>query len=148
MFNLILYASKFFFLFLLYLFLLLVLRAILRDLRQKKDLAAEKQTSYNAYNENSFPRLILLKGGVKPGQIFTLGPNSIIGRSPQAEVRMEDTFTSYQHARIYKKGELFLVEDLGSTNGTLLNGRRVTRPTKLSSGDKIRVGKTTFKFVR
>ena len=65
-----------------------------------------------------------------------------IGRAPSCQIRPDDTYVSQMHARISDRNGSWIVEDLGSTNGTYLNQRKVTVPTELSPGDRIRVGKT------
>lgn len=64
----------------------------------------------------------------------------VIGRSPGADIVIADSFVSGRHARVAPYGEEIVVEDLGSTNGTLLNGERVTRPNALRPGDVIDIG--------
>ena len=67
-----------------------------------------------------------------------------IGRATDAAIRPEDTYISQQHARIYSRNGSWVVEDMGSTNGTYLNQRKVTVPAEIAPGDRIRVGKTTI----
>ena len=84
----------------------------------------------------------------KTGQRYPLKTRKIrIGRGPSNQVIIpDDTFTSRNHAWItFEDGEFWL-EDLGSTNGTLLNGHPVVKRQVLSSGDKIRVGHTELTF--
>jgi diguanylate cyclase (GGDEF)-like protein len=71
-----------------------------------------------------------------------------IGRDPGIEMRLEDVGISRRHARIFRdeKRARYLVEDLGSTNGTRLNGVRLSRPHPLAEGDKISVGSTVIRF--
>jgi pSer/pThr/pTyr-binding forkhead associated (FHA) protein len=65
-----------------------------------------------------------------------------IGRASSCQIRPNDTYVSQFHARISNRNGSWVVEDLGSTNGTYLNQRKVTVPTELTTGDRIRVGKT------
>lgn len=84
----------------------------------------------------------------KTGQKFGLKNSKVkIGRDPSNQVVIpDDTFTSRHHAWItYDEGDFWL-EDLGSTNGTLLNGHPVVKRQVLSAGDKIRVGHTELTF--
>lgn len=69
---------------------------------------------------------------------------AIIGRSSDAEIAVPDRSMSRRHARIFKEGDDWLVEDLGSRNGTLLNGRRITEPTPVGIGTALRIGSTTI----
>jgi hypothetical protein len=67
-----------------------------------------------------------------------------IGRDAACAIRPDDTYLSQQHARIFERNGSWNVEDLGSTNGTYLNQQKVTVPSQLSPGDRIRVGKTVL----
>lgn len=71
-----------------------------------------------------------------------------IGRAASCAIRPEDTYISQMHARISERNGAWVVEDLGSTNGTYLNQRKVTIPTEINPGDRIRVGKTTLEVRR
>jgi FHA domain len=69
-----------------------------------------------------------------------------IGRGGQNEIPLDgDEFASAQHARFESKRDGLWVEDIGSTNGTFVNGARVTTPRRLSKGDIVRVGQTDFR---
>jgi pSer/pThr/pTyr-binding forkhead associated (FHA) protein len=69
-----------------------------------------------------------------------------IGRSRACDIVVDDAGVSRQHAAIRPEGERWLVEDLGSTNGTTLNGASLGRPRVLSNGDEIELGSTTLRF--
>jgi pSer/pThr/pTyr-binding forkhead associated (FHA) protein len=71
-----------------------------------------------------------------------------IGRAQSCQIRLTDTYISQLHAKISERNGSWVVEDLGSTNGTYLNQRKVTVPTELSPGDRIRVGKTVLEVRR
>jgi pSer/pThr/pTyr-binding forkhead associated (FHA) protein len=71
-----------------------------------------------------------------------------IGRASSCQIRLTDTYISQLHAKISERNGSWVVEDLGSTNGTYLNQRKVTVPTELSPGDRIRVGKTVLEVRR
>jgi FHA domain len=65
-----------------------------------------------------------------------------IGRGSSCQIQPNDTYVSQVHAKISDRNGSWVVEDMGSTNGTYLNQRKVTVPTELSPGDRIRIGKT------
>ncbi len=77
-----------------------------------------------------------------------LDASSVIGRAPECEVRLDDTYISQQHARIFGKNGSWYVEDLGSTNGTYVNEQRLAAPAMLQPGDRIRVGTTIVELRR
>jgi len=86
-------------------------------------------------------------GGAKP--ITTkLGDSAEIGRGDRCAIRLQDTYVSQVHARLYPKDGAWYVEDLGSTNGTLLNDRRVDAPLEVHAGDVVKVGKTVLELKR
>jgi hypothetical protein len=85
-------------------------------------------------------RLVMTQGP-QPGQTFTLNQDTqTIGRDPSNPIEISDPQISRQHARITRQGGMMILEDLGSTNGTFVNGMRLTSPHALSSGDVIGLG--------
>jgi len=81
--------------------------------------------------------------GPTPGKTIQLvKPELFIGREVSNDVVITDADISRKHARLVLQGEGYLLEDLGSTNGTFLNGERLTAPKKLQPGDLIRLGET------
>jgi two-component system cell cycle response regulator len=82
--------------------------------------------------------------GTLSGQLFKITKGNVnIGRSPQAELRLDDDGISRNHARIRHEASKLWVEDLESRNGTFLNGERLKQPVELRDGDKIQVGRGT-----
>lgn len=81
-------------------------------------------------------------------QTVTLDGNLQIGRAEACQIRLDDTYISSFHARIFRREDGWYVEDLGSTNGTYLNQRRVTSPAELRAGDKLKIGKMTLELRR
>jgi pSer/pThr/pTyr-binding forkhead associated (FHA) protein len=70
----------------------------------------------------------------------------LIGRGPDAAIRLDDDYVSTRHARIASSGEQWFVEDLGSTNGTYVGAARITQPTTVAIGTRIRIGKTILEL--
>lgn len=88
-------------------------------------------------------------GGELLGRRFIVAATTTIGRGNANDVTLTDPESSRSHARISLRGALgFEVEDLGSRNGTMVNGVRIQRPSPLRFGDRLRVGNTTFLFSR
>jgi pSer/pThr/pTyr-binding forkhead associated (FHA) protein len=71
-----------------------------------------------------------------------------IGRAEACQVQLPDTYVSTFHARVFERDGAWFVEDLGSTNGTYLNQRRLSAPSEVHAGDRVRVGKTTMELRR
>lgn len=70
----------------------------------------------------------------------------LIGRGPDAAIRLDDDYVSTRHARIAASGDQWFVEDLGSTNGTYVGSARITQPTTLALGTQVRIGKTILEL--
>ena len=68
----------------------------------------------------------------------------VVGRSSRADLVLSDRFLSRQHARFYREGGSWMVEDLGSRNTTLLNGRPVTSPASVAPGDQVKLSETVI----
>ena len=152
-------ALKFGFLAVLYLFLLWVVRSSMRDLaRYGGSAAAEpveapgparRRARQSAPRNGGAPRLLVVAAmGHEPGTTFDVREGVTFGRGDGADIKVNDQFASSQHARIFDRGGSMHVEDLGSTNGTYLNGRQVKRAEPLSVGDTIRIGDSEFLFER
>ena len=77
-----------------------------------------------------------------------LDTSMVVGRAPDCELRLDDTYLSAQHARIFGKNGAWYVEDLGSTNGTFVNEQKLLAPAMVQPGDKIRLGQTTMELRR
>ena len=75
--------------------------------------------------------------------------DNVIGRGPDADVRVDDPEVSRRHATIKVEGDVAILQDLGSKNGTFLRGERVVEPARLANADEIRIGISvaTFRFV-
>ena len=145
-------ALKFGFLAVLYLFLLWIARSALKDLRRTVAPAPDA-TGYHAAPGFDGPLasedawLVAERGGgLQSGDRFDLFGGLSIGRAGDADVRIEDRYASGLHARIYLRAGRYYVEDMNSTNGTLLNDATVNGEAELAPGDLIRIGDTEFRF--
>ncbi len=95
------------------------------------------------------PRLrVDTAAGLRAGSAYSLTEGAVLGRSDEADIRLEDTFASSQHARLALHGDVMVLEDLGSTNGTYLNEEPLRGPQPLHPGDRIRIGDSSFTFER
>jgi hypothetical protein len=87
--------------------------------------------------------LVVLRGDAKKGTTIRLRPSGhTVGRSPEADVVIDDPYASELHARVETRDGGTIVHDLGSTNGTYVNGRRINAPTPVGRGDTVQIGKT------
>ena len=95
------------------------------------------------------PSSLLVQGtGDARPRTVRLAASMTVGRAPECELRLDDTYTSQQHARLFAKNDSWFVEDLGSTNGTFVNNQKLAAPAMLQPGDKVRVGQTTLELRR
>jgi two-component system cell cycle response regulator len=93
------------------------------------------------------PALIMLEGDL-PGQVFRLrAGRQIVGRRPECDIRLRERAVSGVHAEITRVRENVTINDLASTNGTLLNGLRIRTPMPLAQGNLIKVGNCVFRYV-
>ncbi len=91
-------------------------------------------------------KLVITEGTLQ-GTVIPLGTSTIvIGRAPDVAVVLEDDFVSTHHAQLTPRGTHWIVEDLGSTNGTWIDRTRVTSPTVLQSGQTLRIGRTSMEL--
>jgi hypothetical protein len=105
------------------------------------------QTAQTIVSARPIAWQLVVREGALTGQNFPLGESVSLGRSPDNMIRLEDQIVSRQHARILGENGCYYIEDLGSGNGTLVNGRRITQKTPLHAGDQIKMGSTLFELV-
>jgi hypothetical protein len=153
-------ALKFGFLAVLYLFLLWMARSALKDLRRDgrdggysapdyEDATGMHVASEGLAAEHGRPLLRVATGaGLRAGSAYDLSEGALLGRGDGADIRLEDAFASTRHARLVPQGDVIVLEDLGSTNGTYLNGEPLRGPQPLHVGDSIRIGDSEFTFER
>ena len=92
------------------------------------------------------PELVLTQGTSPSGTSYRVSGALIIGRSPDADVVLDDQYASDFHLRIGPRAGEIRLQDLGSTNGTFVNDARVEVPLGLHPGDRIRVGETIMEL--
>lgn len=139
----------------LYLFLARAVRAVVADLygqRRKASPPPRPKVAPPAEaprRSRKVPREIVVHTATGAPEVRTLnGSGLLLGRAPAADVVLGDVYASDEHAEILPDDGGWVVRDLGSTNGTFLNGAKVTRPTPLAAGDQLRLGKTTIEVRR
>lgn len=149
--DLVLLILKYVFLAILWIFVARAVRAVMIELRPAKAQAPASASapSQPPPRRTSKPpgKVVVIEGTSLKGKTFPLTGELTIGRSDQCKVRVEgDTYVSSVHARIFQRDGSYMVEDLGSTNGTYLNRRRITAPAELQRGDRVKVGKTVLEM--
>ena len=93
------------------------------------------------------PHLVVNRSSSLPvGTTYDVAGGATIGRSRGSRIPITDQFISTSHARVFRKGHFWFVEDLGSLNGTYVNGRRISGEQQLHVRDEIRVGETVLRW--
>jgi hypothetical protein len=159
---------KFFLIALLWLFFLRVLRAVWSELKRPPVVTVvdEPQRRRGRRREASPPqppapptgampvdgrsgngrvmRLRVLEPVERRGRTFDLGDEVTLGRASGCGVPLDDAFTSQLHARLFRRNGETWIEDLGSTNGTFVNAKKLASPVLLHLGDRLQVGRTVL----
>lgn len=139
--NVVYLALRYFFLALLFVFIIMVVRAVLTDTKAPAATARKHRRRKRVQ-----PQLVVVSSESKSGAKYNIGRAVTVGRAPECEIITNDTYVSNKHARVYENEGMYLVEDLGSTNGTYVNGRKISYPLELRPGDRIKIGKSVFEF--
>jgi hypothetical protein len=148
-------ALKIAFLVLLYLFIWRIVRSAARDLRlpQESMILAPQQAAAAGLlaqpSARETGRLVVLQSpALDEGDLYTLDSHPMtIGRGATNDVPLrEDEYSSTRHARLEPRRDGVWIEDIGSTNGTFVNGIRLTRERRLVPGDVVRIGETDLRF--
>lgn len=148
---------KFVFLALLYLFVYRALRSVVVDVRAAapprrrsgagRSAAPPTVDGRSSRRRSKPPRRVVVvdETGAKAGTFALEGPLQV-GRAEACHIRLSDSYISQFHARLFSRDDTWMVEDLGSTNGTFLNERKVTAPSEVHVGDRLRLGRTVLEL--
>jgi pSer/pThr/pTyr-binding forkhead associated (FHA) protein len=143
------------FLALLWLFILSAVSVIRTDLfgktvraqDQPQELETPPAPPRRAKRQRGEPRVFMISQGNQAGLSAELSAGVVmIGRGADCQLILDDDYVSTRHARVVGTPNGIYVEDLGSTNGTYVNGQRITAPTTITLADTVRIGKTILKL--
>jgi hypothetical protein len=137
------------FLVLLYLFIWRIVRSASRDIRTQQESFVLTPGAAPVHPRTPGGRLVVVKSDAVPvGSDFTVDSTSLtVGRGPQNDVELDgDQFASARHARFEPRADGLWVQDVGSTNGTFVNGAAVSGEARLGDLDELRIGDTEFRF--
>ena len=145
---------KFCFLALLYLFFMRVLRAVWAEMKNPPPAAAASAPApapaparnWGGGGAKAGGRLRVIEPADTKGQTYELADELTVGRAGGCQITLEDTFVSQLHARVFRRDGQLFVEDLGSTNGTFLNRKKITAPVAMPTGDRLQIGKTVMEL--
>ncbi len=109
---------------------------------------AEDPSAVLGHDGGKGPALVVRSGGGRAGEsFFPSGERTLIGRSPECDVFLDDVTVSRKHAEVVKSGESFTITDLGSLNGTFVNKKRI-ETAELDDDDEVQIGKYRLTFLR
>jgi pSer/pThr/pTyr-binding forkhead associated (FHA) protein len=144
---------------LLYLFFFRVVRAVWAELRTPSPAGGvpvgpaaavaapgRKERKAQAKAAKARPQLVMIEPAEQAGRSYTLDDEASIGRAAGCQITLDDTYSSQIHARVFLRDGQWLVEDLGSTNGTWLNRHKVSGPMVLQRGDRLQIGNTVMEL--
>ena len=160
MLQIVLLAGKFVFLLVLYLFIWRVISSVNRDLRYSLPAAGKQayrptdsrgeEVGYVAGAPHApgltWTLVVIKSPQLQEGEAFAFPPGAtaVAGRAAEMDISLDDTFVSSKHALFEAGATTFQVEDLHSTNGTLVNGQTIAGVRELRPGDRVEVGDTIF----
>jgi hypothetical protein len=151
---------KIFLLVLLYLFFFRVLRAVWTEInppaaaeapagagrREARGRRAARPPRQSRRASRSVPQLKVIEPAPLRGQSYPLDEEVTLGRAAGCQVPLDDSYASQVHARVFHRDGQWYVEDLGSTNGTYLNRRRVAGPMVMKRRDRVQIGNTVLEL--
>ncbi|KQQ06109.1 MULTISPECIES: FHA domain-containing protein FhaB/FipA [unclassified Rathayibacter] len=116
--------------------------------RRTREAQAERTDSGGVATVHTAQRLVITSGPKRGTELELNGEPLTIGRSSESTLVIRDDYTSTHHARLLIWNDEWMIQDLDSTNGTFLDGRRVGAPTKVPLNTPVKVGTTTFELRR
>lgn len=139
---------RYVFLALLFVFVLLVAWTVYRELVGVPRAAETPPPPKRAGSRRKASLVMVDSASRKKLRSWEIKDEMVIGRAFECAVSLQDEFSSNIHAKLYRVEGRYYIEDLGSTNGTYVNGRRINYPTELRGGDYIKIGRTVLEFRR
>jgi FHA domain len=139
---------------LLYLFFLRVLRAVwaevsgprIPEVAPRPSRRERREGRRESRRGTGGAQLLVTEPAPLRGRTFPLADEVTVGRAAGCQVTLDDTYVSQLHARVFARDGQYFVEDLGSTNGTYLNRRKVSGPMVMNRGDRLQVGSTVMEL--
>ncbi len=135
--------AKILFLIVLYLFLFWSFRSVgrtVRDTHQERGGAAPGLAKP--------PHFKIVEPKAHSGTLIPIENGMLIGRDESCTIQLQDQYVSSIHTKVFARGDDFFVEDGGSTNGTIVNRKRITEPTRIRRGDTVQIGRTVMEVTK
>lgn len=136
---------KYLFLFLIFLFLARAVRAMYLEIAGPRTRAEPRSAGPLPKIGRPPEKMAVVAPDEKP-RTFDVGDELLIGRSEKCQVVITDVYASQIHARVFRRDGQVFIEDMGSTNGTYLNDKKVKATLPVNRGDRGRIGKTELEF--
>lgn len=132
---------------LLWLFILIALRAMRRDVNVAAGPMPRAAAGTRTARGVRAAHITIVEGPYQGShmELSSLG-ELVLGRSPDCDFVLGDDYSSARHARLFRRGQDWFVEDLDSRNGTYVGGVRIEQPERVSVGTDIRIGRTTVRL--
>jgi hypothetical protein len=126
-----------------YAIIIFALRIMYKDMKNgdKKQVRPSKKTFGLEVIDSGMSKML------KNGSVIPINNEITIGRREDNSVVIQEGYVSAYHARIFQKNNSYVLEDLGSTNGTILNGDRIENKVYIRSGDELEIGTTVFRVI-
>jgi len=139
MFNILSLVFRYFFIIIIYLFIFAIIRLIYLDIKGVATLKSAR----------SYLKLIVMKEYLpfQVNDMYAVNKSIIMGRKQGNDIVINDPYMSSEHLKITVSGKRFMLTDLGSSNGTYVNGERIEGEVELKNNDRIRLGQLEFLFV-
>ena len=145
---------KFCFLALLYLFFIRVVRAVWTEVTAPPPApvapapAPRTRRERGGGGKRAVAHLRIVEPEALRGRTYDVADELTIGRAAGCQIPLDDSYASQLHARLFRRNSELLVEDLGSTNGTFLNRKKVDSAVPIRKGDRLQVGKTVLELTK
>ena len=126
-------------------------RVVARSAKDRGDAKvkpAKRRLPRPVRTQNESAALGVTAGGLAGTSLRLKPGGTLIGRNPECALVLDDDYASGRHCRVFHDGSGWVVEDLGSTNGTFVGNRPITEPTPISPGGSIRIGRTVIELRR
>lgn len=126
-------------------------RVVARSAKDRGDAKvkpAKRRLPRPVRTQNESAALVVTAGGLAGTSLRLKPAGTLIGRNPECALVLDDDYASGRHCRVFHDGSGWVVEDLGSTNGTFVGNRPITEPTPISPGGSIRIGRTVIELRR
>ncbi|CAM3984351.1 FHA domain-containing protein [Helcobacillus massiliensis] len=117
--------------------------------REQRTVTSPEELAKMRTDPEAVATSLVVTAGPLKGTTIRLGASPVlIGRAPECTLVLNDDYASNRHARIFPDGDDWFVEDLGSTNGTMLSDQQITQAVPFKSGAQVRIGRTVIELRR